>query len=181
MALVLALYLLLCVRVTADVCAGASDGGITFAADVGVLMFHVQVSGRVEERRLAARFPLPKFKTKPDAKALHKGRAAVRAVLQSADWELIALHVRTGLEDAGATAMLAGGVRALADGLLAGLGRSSCGDIRVMADFAARDAAATARCIVSMRAGDIILAAAKAAVNKKRGEEQTWKSIPSKA
>ena len=42
MALVLALYLLLCVRVTADVCAGAAKGQIVFSADVGALMFHAQ-------------------------------------------------------------------------------------------------------------------------------------------
>ena len=45
MALVLALYLLLCVRVTADVCAGAAKGQIVFSADVGALMFHAQVNG----------------------------------------------------------------------------------------------------------------------------------------
>lgn len=44
--------------------------------------------------------------------------------------------MRAGLEDAGATAMLAGGIRAAADGLLAGLGRTECSDIRVTADFA---------------------------------------------
>ena len=120
-------------------------------------------------------------KKKPGAKGLRKGWTMARAVLQSADWELIALHMCAGLEDAGATAMLAGGVRALADGLLAGAGRTSCGDIHIMADFAAQDAAATARCIVSMRVGDIMLAAAKAARKKKRKEGLPWRSIPSKA
>ena len=38
MALVFALYLLLCVRVTADIRAGLADGRIQFAASVGVLM-----------------------------------------------------------------------------------------------------------------------------------------------
>ena len=55
MALVLALYLLLCVRVTADVCAGAAKGQIVFSADVGALMFHAQVNDsarRVAERGL---------------------------------------------------------------------------------------------------------------------------------
>ena len=56
-----------------------------------------------------------------------------------------------------------------------------CGDIHIMADFAAQDAAATARCIVSMRVGDIMLAAAKAARKKKRKEGLPWRSIPSKA
>ena len=47
--------------------------------------------------------------------------------------------------------------------------------------FAAQDAAATARCIVSMRVGDIMLAAAKAGGRKKRKEGLQWKSIPSRA
>lgn len=170
MALVLALYLLLCVRVTADVCAGAAKGQIVFSADVGAMMFHAQVNGHIHGRKLSMRFPLPALKKKPGAKGLRKGWTVARAVLQSADWELIALHMCAGLEDAGATAMLAGGVRALADGLLAGAGRTSCGDIHIMADFAAQDAAATARCIVSMRVGDIMLAAAKAA--RKRSEKR---------
>ena len=196
MALVLALYLLLCLRVTADVCAGAAKGQIVFSADVGALMFHAQVNGHIHGRKLSMRFPLPALKKKPGAKGLRKGWTMARAVLQSADWELIALHMCAGLEDAGATAMLAGGVRALADGLLAGAGRTSCGDIHIMADFAAQvgqrgaggvghfaaqDAAATARCLVSMRVGDIMLAAAKAARKKKRKEGLPWRSIPSKA
>ena len=169
MALVLALYLLLCVRVTADVCAGAAKGQIVFSADVGALMFHAQVNGHIHGRKLSMRFPLPALKRKPDAKGLRKGWTMARAVLQSADWELIALHMCAGLEDAGATAMLAGA------------GRTGCGDIHIMADFAAQDAAATARCIVSMRVGDIMLAAAKAARKKKRKEGLPWRSIPSKA
>ena len=74
-----------------------------------------------------------------------------------------------------------GGIRAAADGLLAGLGRTECSDIRVTADFAARGVWAAARCIVSMRVGDIMLAAAKAAGRKKRKEGLQWKSIPSRA
>lgn len=181
MALVLVLYLLLCVRVRADVCAGAAKGRIGFSADVGALMVHIQVSGWIEGRRIQTRFPLPKRKKKPDAKEIRKSWLTIRAVLREAEWELIALHLRAGLEDAGATAVLAGGVRALADGLLAGAGRENCGDIRIMADFAAQDAAAAAQCIVSMRVGDIMLAAARAAVKKKRKEGQRWRSIPSKA
>lgn len=180
-ALVLALYLLLCVRVTAEVCAGAAKGRFAFSVDIGALAFHIHVDGYGEGRRLAARLPLPKLKKKPDVKGFRRGWPIVRAVLRRADWELIALHARMGLDDAGATAMLAGGVRALADGLLAGLGRSACSDIRIMADFAARDVTATARCIVSMRVGDIMLAAAKAAGKKQRKEGLQWSGIPSRA
>lgn len=73
MALVLALYLLLCVRVTADVCAGAAKGQIVFSADVGALMFHAQVNGHIHGRKLSMRFPLPALKKKPDAKWASQG------------------------------------------------------------------------------------------------------------
>ena len=73
MALVLALYLLLCIRVTVDVCAGAAKGQIVFSADVGALMFHAQVNGHIHGRKLSMRFPLPALKKKPDAKGLRKG------------------------------------------------------------------------------------------------------------
>ena len=56
MALVLALYLLLCVRVTADVCAGAAKGQIVFSADVGALMFHAQAIFTGENFRCGFRF-----------------------------------------------------------------------------------------------------------------------------
>jgi len=174
MALVFALYLLLCVRVTADIRAGLADGRIQFAASVGVLMLEARIDGSVEGAKVRLNIPIRGFPEKPDG-------PAARAVLKAADWELIALHMRAGLEDAGATAMLAGGIRAAADGLLAGLGRTGCSDIRVTADFAARGVWAAARCIVSMRVGDIMLAAAKAAGRKKRKEGLQWKSIPSRA
>ena len=173
MALVFALYLLLCVRVTADICAGLADGRIQFAASVGVLM--------LEGAKVRLNIPIRGFPEKPDGKKIRQSWPAARAVLKAADWELIALHMRAGLEDAGATAMFAGGIRAAADGLLAGLGRTGCSDIRVTADFAARGVWAAARCIVSMRVGDIMLAAAKAAGRKKRKEGLQWKSIPSRA
>ena len=48
MALVFALYLLLCVRVTADIRAGLADGRIQFSASLGVLMLEAHVGGSVE-------------------------------------------------------------------------------------------------------------------------------------
>ena len=180
MALVFALYLLLCVRVTADIRAGLADGRIQFSASLGVLMLEACVGGSVEGAKVRLNIPIRGFPEKPDGRKIRQGWPTARAVLKAADWELIALHMRAGLEDAGATAMLAGGIRAAADGLLAGLGRTECSDIRVTADFAARGVWA-ARCIVSMRVGDIMLAAAKAAGRKKRKEGLQWKSIPSRA
>ena len=179
MALVFALYLLLCVRVTADIRAGLADGRIQFAASVGVLMLEARIDGSVEGAKVRLNIPIRGFPEKPDGKKIRQSWPAARAVLKAADWELIALHMRAGLE--GATAMFAGGTRAAADGLLAGLGRTERSDSRVTADFAARGVRAAARCIVSMRVGDIMLAAAKAAGRKKRKEGLQWKSIPSRA
>lgn len=181
MALVFALYLFLCVRVTADIRAGLADGRIQFAASVGVLMLEARIDGSVEGAKVQLNIPIRGFPEKSDGKKIRQSWPAARAMLKAVDWELIALHMRAGLEDAGATAMFAGGIRAAADGLLAGLGRTGCSDIRVTADFAARGVWAAARCIVSMRVGDIMLAAAKAAGRKKRKEGLQWKSIPSRA
>ena len=138
MALVFALYLLLCVRVTADIRAGLADGRIQFAASVGTLMLEARIDGSVEGAKVRLNIPIRGFPEKPDGKKIRQSWPAARTVLKAADWELIALHMRAGLEDAGATAMFAGGIRAVADGLLAGLGRTGCSDIRVTADFAAR-------------------------------------------
>ena len=116
MALVFALYLLLCVRVTADICAGLADGRIQFSASVGALMLEARIDGSVEGAKVRLNIPIRGFPEKPDGKKIRQGWPAARAVLKAADWELIALHMRAGLEDAGATAMFAGGIRAAADG-----------------------------------------------------------------
>ena len=103
MALVFALYLLLCVRVTADICAGLADGRIQFAASVGVLMLEARIDGSVEGAKVRLNIPIRGFPEKPDGKKIRQSWPAARAVLKAADWELIALHMRAGLEDAGAT------------------------------------------------------------------------------
>ena len=117
MALVFALYLLLCVRVTADIRAGLADGRIQFAASVGVLMLEARIDGSVEGAKVRLNIPIRGFPEKPDGKKIRQSWPTARAVLKAADWELIALHMRAGLEDAGATAMFAGGIRAAADGM----------------------------------------------------------------
>ena len=116
MALVFAFYLLLCVRVTADIRAGLADGRIQFSASLGVMMLEAHVGGSVEGAKVRLNIPIRGFPEKPDGRKIRQGWPTARAVLNAADWELIALHMRAGLEDAGATAMLAGGIRAAADG-----------------------------------------------------------------
>lgn len=86
MALVLALYLLLCVRVTADVCAGAAKGQIVFSADVGALMFHAQVNGHIHGRKLSMRFPLPAL----------KGNLAQKGFARDGRWRALCCRARTG-------------------------------------------------------------------------------------
>ena len=138
MALVFALYLLLCVRVTADICAGLADGRIQFSASVGALMLEARIDGSVEGAKVRLNIPIRGFPEKPDGKKIRQGWPAARAVLKAADWELIALHMRAGLEDAGATAMFAGGIRAAADG------RISRQSARCSRGWGGRDAAISA-------------------------------------
>lgn len=73
MALVFALYLLLCVRVTADIRAGLADGRIQFAASVGTLMLEARIDGSVEGAKVQLNIPIRGFPEKPDGKK--SGRA----------------------------------------------------------------------------------------------------------
>ena len=107
MALGVALYRLLCVRVTADIRAGLADGRIQFAASVGALMLEAHVGGSVEGAKVRLNIPIRGFPEKPDGRKIRQGWPAARAVLKAADWELIALHMRAGLEDAGSRAVSA--------------------------------------------------------------------------
>lgn len=103
-----------------------------------------------------------------------KLRAALplaKNLLDAADWQDITLHMRIGTEEAWSTAMAAGMARAALCGMLAGLGKAGQSDIRVEPDFASRSVIAVGRCIFSLRVGDIMFAAAKAAV-KRRGKRE---------
>ena len=80
----------------------------------GVLMLEARIDGSVEGAKVRLNIPIRGFPEKPDGKKIRQSWPAARAVLKAADWELIALHMRAGLEDAGATAMFAGGIREVA-------------------------------------------------------------------
>ncbi|MBQ8619900.1 MAG: DUF2953 domain-containing protein [Clostridia bacterium] len=99
--------------------------------------------------------------------ALHGGRL-----------ERIVLSLSLG--DACETALAAGAVRALLCALLAGLGgRANCG-LSVVPDFDEEELRVHAAGIFSCRAGDIMLAALKAARGKRK-EGLKWTSIPLRA
>ncbi len=73
MALVFALYLLLCVRVTADVRAGLADGRIQFSASVGALMLEAHVGGSIEGTKVRLNIPIRWFPEKPDGRKIRQG------------------------------------------------------------------------------------------------------------
>lgn len=94
-----------------------------------------------------------------------------KSVFDAAHWQEIRLHIRIGTEEAWSTAVAAGMARATLCGMLAGLGRARQSDICIEPDFASQGLTAACRCIFFLRVGDIMFAAAKAAV-KRRGKKE---------
>ena len=92
-----------------------------------------------------------------------------------------ALDLRIGMGDAAATALTAGALRAALPGALAGFARQAQHAVAVEPEYARPCLVVCLRGIFSAPAGDIMFAAAKAAMNKKRKEGARWKSIPLKA
>lgn len=182
------LYLLLCLPVTVRAALGVNDVQSTVRLSVGALLAQADFEGVLERRgtlalRLKPRYGGGKGAGLPGLRrgTIRAARPFVRAVLDAASWQTLEIRLRLGLEEAWSTAVAAGAVRALARALLAGLRRAPPCDLRVDADFRAPCMVMTARCIFSVRAGDIMLAAVKTAVKKTQKEGVAWISIPSRA
>ena len=92
----------------------------------------------------------------------------------------ISFCARIGLEDAKETALAAGCLQAVASALLSAVNREGRQACFVFPDFDSSGYCAQLCCIFSCQAGDIMLAAIKAAVRKSRREGLGWKSIPLK-
>ena len=95
-------------------------------------------------------------------------------------FESMVVHVRLGLGNAAETAVAAGMVHALACALFYPLNRNQTCDLRVKPEFDQTCLRAFLRGIFSFQLGDIMLAAIKAAVRKRR-EGFRWKGIPLRA
>ena len=121
-------------------------------------------------------------------KPIHLGRKKKnpRSVLpsvlrQTARIERLEVDSRVSTGDAMQTALAAGSVRAAILGALAAVQGAQEMRVRVVPDYGACGFELRLRCIFSFCPGDIMLAAAKAAVRKKRKEGASWSAIPLKA
>ena len=95
--------------------------------------------------------------------------------------ERLSLDARVGLGDAAQTAVAAGCLRALASAAFMKIGSGASEEMCITPDFDHAGVCVQLRCIFSCQAGDIMLAAARAALQKNRREGLVWKSIPLKA
>ena len=184
------LYLLLCCPIVIRIMVGinGSEGGVR--ADIsylGVCMcYHQELSWKdalayvkslLFERRQnwkkRGEDPGRRIKTGRSQQMLFRLHAAGR-------FEQLDLKARVGLADAAQTAVAVGACRAVFSSILSALtGGKRC--VCVAADFERPCFCLDMRCIFSVSPGDMMLAAARAALIKKRREGSGWKSIPLRA
>lgn len=160
---------------TADVRIGISGTRSELCASVNALMLCADYDGQGEVSpgglRWSARYLPEKRMPKLNRATLGAALSLAKNIGHAAHWQEITLHMRIGTQEAWSTAMAAGMARATLCGMLAGLGRAGQSDVRVEPDFASPGLTAAGRCIFSLRVGDIMFAAAKAAV-KRRGKRE---------
>ena len=117
--------------------------------------------------------------------ALHSGKKKGRrwlftALRRGARIERIEAFAQVGAGDAMHTALAASGVQAALLALLAPLAAHEATQVVVRPVFDGSCFRLRVRCIFSACAGDIMIAAAKAAIKVKRNEGERWSSIPSR-
>jgi len=180
-------YGMLCVRLRVALEASWTDSTGSAALRVGACGLYARYEKQLilgEKRirvRTAPRHGRQDKKENPIRKRLRRRLVPyLRSVILGRRFESVVVHVRLGLGSAAETAIAAGAVHALACALLFPLeGRQTC-DLRVTPDFDKACLNAYLRGIFSFQLGDIMLAALKAAL-KKRKEGFRWKSIPLRA
>lgn len=175
-------YLLLGARITVRAGAAICDGGGAACASVTALGIELRTDAVLALRDGRLRF-FPRYerarKRKTRSGAWKTARLALR-LLRTADGARVSVRVRLGLFEAHETAVAAGAARALASALLATL-HGARGEVSVAPDFGGPCLTASARCIFSLTAGDIMFAALRASAKKLRGGGSVWRSIPSRA
>lgn len=169
MLLIMIAYWLLALRVTVRTGVVISGTRGNYYIDAGLPFASVRLDRELD-------WPALYNMVKPHAGK--KRRRITPRLLRLGRFESVHMSVRIGLDDAAATAVAAGTLRAALLSAAPGLGIPICADVRP--DFAGTCCLIAARGIVSFCAGDIILAAAAARI-RKRKEGFGWKSIPSRA
>ncbi len=190
LALVALTYLLLAmrVRIRTEAALWGTEGTLLLSAEtVGVM---IQFDGVILQKEKGI---LPTVRPRYGRLSMEKKTKAERGkslrmirrylwFARTGKMEQLSLDARVGLGDAAQTAVAAGCLRALASAAFLKLGSEADEELlRITPDFDHAGFCAQLRCIFSCQAGDIMLAAAKAALQKNRREGLGWKSIPLRA
>lgn len=161
-----AVFYLLAVPVHLALCLGGAEG-LRFGAGVSAF-----------ERRAARRRAMENLGKRRAGRQSSPGVRRAWAFARSLRLERVSLRGSVCLGDAAATAMACGVLNALACGLR---GRAARLEADVRPDFSSPDVRVELSGMVSARAGQIMLAAAKTAYHDIKGRIHPWTSIRSKA
>ena len=186
-ALAAIVYLLLCVRLSVrlEASVGSGEGSVSLSVGAcGVYLRYDAVlacADRGLPLRVVPRYQQTEKSAHPARRRMRRLlRPYLRIVLRGGRFERIAAHVRLGLGDAGETAVGCGAAHALLCALFSPLGAGPACDLHVVPDFSGQCFCAYLQGIFSCQPGDIMLAALKDVLNKRK-EGLKWKSIPLRA
>ena len=176
MPLLMVAYLLLAMNVTVRAGGAISGRHGSFFAEVGAAGLMLRIDGTLDLKRRMMRL----YGGREIRLNIRRRRnPSILRLVRAGRFESAFMHVRIGCNDAAQTAVAAGALRSAALSVSAVLGASTV--VHIEPDYGAACFFAAGQGIYSFQPGDIILAAAKAAWNRKRREGFTWKSIPLKA
>lgn len=176
-AIIAAIYLLLALRVrmTLEGALCGAAGNISFVA--GAAGIYIRFDGIIRKTNEGIFLKLvPRYagSTKKKKEGNGKPLRIIRRYLRLARTgriEQLTIRLRVGLDDAGQTAVVAGALRALTSIVYLRAGCEAAMDLRVIHEFDCASFAAYGRCIFSCQAGDIMLAAIRSALKKRKKKE----------
>ena len=181
------MYILLCIRFQVRLEASFEDGqgGAVFCVGAwGIYMKREFVLVRGENAcivRFVPRGSIKKRKKNPASAFISRFlRNYMLDSLRRGRFERLEVCLRLGLGDACETAVAAGAVRAMLCSLLASSGSLRVCELRIVPEFSCACLRAHLRGIFSCQLGDIMLAALKTAL-RKRKEGLKWTNIPLRA
>jgi len=184
LAMVAAIYLLLALRVRVSLEGSFCDASGNTALSAGTAGFYIRFDGKTRWTQEDGIVKLvPRYAGNPEKKKEKKASGKSLRIVKTYLWfakagrmERVAVHMRIGAGDAGKTAIAAGALHAMASAALLRLGRETAVDLRIIPDFDAASLAVYVRCIFSCQPGDIMLAAIRFAMKKrkKKAGERDW-------
>ena len=184
MILVALFYLLLALRVRISLEGALRGTAGSFALGAGAVGINLRFDGIIRKEKghvfpvMASRYGAHAKKKRK--KATHKKTLRMARLYfwfaKTGRMERLSVHIRIGVGDAALTAVAAGALRALAAAAFERVKRGAQVDLCVAPEFGDASFAAHVRCIFSCQLGDIMLAAIRVALKKrkKKAGERDW-------